>query len=121
MADAGSVDALGPRGEDIAARHLRRSGMRILDRNWRCREGELDIVAGWGRTLVAVEVKTRTSGRFGYPLEAVTPAKLARIRRLIRIWRSNSSQRFRQVRIDVLCVLRTPGGRWYVQHHRGVG
>jgi putative endonuclease len=67
--------ALGRTGEDLACAELRRRGYAILDRRYRTRSGELDIVARDGPTLVFVEVKTRRSDRFGTPLEAVTPAK----------------------------------------------
>ncbi|PSK95663.1 uncharacterized protein UPF0102 [Murinocardiopsis flavida] len=80
------TEALGQWGEDAAAAYLKREGMRILARNWRCRHGELDIVASHGGVLVAVEVKTRSSGRFGSPLEAVGPEKRARLRRLALAW-----------------------------------
>ncbi|HYX97629.1 MAG TPA: YraN family protein, partial [Geodermatophilus sp.] len=71
---------LGARGERIAAAHLTDSGLRVLDRNWRCREGELDIVARDGDTLVFCEVKTRRAVGFGHPVEAVGHAKQRRLR-----------------------------------------
>lgn len=111
---------LGTRGEEIAAVYLRRRGMRILARNWSCAAGELDIVAAWGETLVAVEVKTRTHGRFAYPFLRVTPEKVARLRRLAGAWRAQSAARFRTVRIDAVSVLHTTDGRWHVQHHKQV-
>lgn len=77
---------LGRQGEDIATEHLRGLGFQILDRNWRCRAGELDIVAKRGRGFVFVEVKTRRSSRFGHPLEAITPEKALRLRALAREW-----------------------------------
>ena len=79
-------EALGRQGEQLAAEHLRQSGMRILDRNWRCQEGELDIVAADRRALVVCEVKTRSDTRFGTPLEAISARKHARLRRLAVRW-----------------------------------
>ena len=79
-------DAVGRFGEDVAAQHLLAAGLQILERNWRCREGELDIVARDGSELVFVEVKTRSSLAFGTPAEAVGPAKAARLRRLALCW-----------------------------------
>src|ERR1700761_2233127 len=79
-------DALGQHGEQLAAQHLEENGFRVLDRNYRCAEGELDIVAAEHRTLVAVEVKTRSGLRYGTPLEAVTPQKRRRLRRLAVHW-----------------------------------
>ncbi|MBV2362558.1 YraN family protein [Streptomonospora nanhaiensis] len=111
---------LGARGEEVASAYLRRAGMRILARNWRCPEGELDIVAGDGGTLVVAEVKTRTSLRFGSPLEAVTEPKRRRLRRLARRWQAEHRAWGAPTRIDVVSVLVLPGGRVFVRHHRGV-
>ena len=76
--------ALGVRGEDAAAAWYRSASYEILDRNWRCAEGEIDLVArsAEGGVLVFCEVKTRSSARFGSPFEAVTPAKQRRVRAL---------------------------------------
>lgn len=80
-------DELGRRGEDIAAEYLTEHGLVILARNWRCSEGELDIVATDGiDTVVFCEVKTRSSTTFGTPLEAITRPKRQRIRRLAALW-----------------------------------
>lgn len=70
---------LGERGETIAARHLTRLGLVVVDRNWRCDAGEIDLVLRDGAVLVICEVKTRTSTDYGDPLEAVTPVKVARL------------------------------------------
>ncbi len=81
---------IGARGEDLACAELQRQGLQILDRNWRCPTGELDIVAAevgaGGVTLVFCEVKCRSGLRFGHPLEAVTYAKLTTLRQLAAIW-----------------------------------
>ena len=74
-------DVLGKSGEQAAAEYLESCGLRILDRNWRCAAGEIDIVAVERHTLVVAEVKARTSPRYGSPLEAVSRAKRARLRR----------------------------------------
>ena len=73
---------LGAHGERIAAAYLTDSGLRVLDRNWRCRDGELDIVARDGDALVFCEVKTRRAVGFGHPVEAVGHAKQRRLRTL---------------------------------------
>ena len=78
--------AIGSRGEEVAARWYLDNGYRILDRNWRCREGELDLVLCRHRTVVFCEVKTRTTDRFGTGAESVSPAKQRRIRRLAGRW-----------------------------------
>jgi putative endonuclease len=115
------AQAVGRYGEQVAATHLEADGMVLLVRNWRCRQGEIDIVALDGGCLVVVEVKTRTSLRCGLPVEAVTPDKLARLRRLTAAWLSGQPDRFADVRIDVLDVLCQPRGAATVTHLRGVG
>ena len=80
-------DDLGRHGERLAVDYLTAHGWRILDRNWRCPQGEIDIVALEGRELVVVEVKTRRSRAFGDPLEAVTGQKLTRLCVLAGAWR----------------------------------
>lgn len=70
---------LGDTGEEMAARELMRRGYRVLERNWRCPEGELDLVAEQDGTLVFVEVRTRRGDRFGTPEESITPAKRAHL------------------------------------------
>src|SRR5690606_1012135 len=97
-------DEVGRYGEDVAARALREAGWELLARNWRCAEGEIDIVAIDGDCLVVVEVKTRRSHSFGLPQEAVTHAKLARLRRLTAAWLAGQARHFQNVRIDVLAV-----------------
>jgi putative endonuclease len=103
-------DALGRFGEETAARHLERAGLVILDRNWRCVSGELDIVARDGGCLVFCEVKTRSSVAFGTPAEAVGPVKAARIRRLAASWLDGHPQGGAPVRFDVVAVTREDGG-----------
>ena len=88
-------DALGKSGEQAAAEYLESSGLRILDRNWRCATGEIDIVAVDRQTLVVAEVKARTSTRYGTPIEAVSRAKRARLRRLAVQWLNAHGVRFR--------------------------
>jgi len=112
--------ALGRYGEALAAAHLRSRGMRILSQNWTCRHGELDIVAADGPTLVICEVKTRTDHRFGSPFEAVTVAKLARLRRLAGCWLEQNDIKVDGVRIDVVGVIRPRRGPSRVLHRRGV-
>ncbi|WP_184080389.1 YraN family protein [Nocardiopsis mwathae] len=111
---------LGRRGEELAAAYLERRGIRVLARNWRCREGEIDIVARCGRTLVVVEVKTRASVRFGSPLEAVGHTKRERLRTLARRWAADNTVPASRVRVDVIAVLVHTDGRTYIGHHRAV-
>lgn len=98
-------DVRGRLGEDLAAAHLIAQGLIVLDRNWRCEVGEVDIVAREGDALVICEVKTRSSRRFGSPLEAVTPAKAARLKRLAACWVREHRVRPRQIRIDLVGIV----------------
>ena len=94
--------ALGRYGEDLAADRYRATGGQVLDRNWRCREGELDLVVGDGRKFVFCEVKTRTTDAFGAPVEAVTRTKQMRLRRWAARWLEDEAPvRPREIRFDV--------------------
>lgn len=113
--------ALGRYGEDLAARRLIEAGMQILDRNWRCREGEIDIVAADGDALVVCEVKTRRAGWYEHPMAAVRPEKTARLRLLAERWlERHGGPPPGGVRIDVIGVLLPARGAPVVQHARGV-
>jgi putative endonuclease len=112
--------ALGAYGERIAARYLLTAGLEIIDRNWRCPQGELDIVARDGRTLVVVEVKTRSSLAYGDPAEAVVGAKAERLRRLADRWCEGHPGGWDEVRFDVITVLRLRSGPATVAHLRAV-
>jgi putative endonuclease len=114
-------DALGRRGEQLAAQYLEQAGFRILDRNWRCAEGEIDIVAAERRVLVICEVKTRSDTRYGSPLDAITRAKRSRLRRLAIRWLVAHGVLFDEVRIDVIGLVRDRTGQFTVEHVRGVG
>lgn len=117
MADGQRV-ALGGWGEDVAAGFLADRGLRIVDRNWRCRAGEIDLVAldPVARAVVVVEVKTRRSEAYGGPLAAVDHRKAARLRRLAGLWLAEHPQPLPQVRIDLLAVWWRPGRVPLVQH-----
>ncbi len=101
-------NALGAHGEMLAAQWYEARGFRVLDRNWRCRDGELDLVLARGRTVVFCEVKTRSSMAYGAPAEAVTPSKQARIRKLAVRWLHDTGTRAGALRFDVAGVI---GGR----------
>ncbi|PZE55510.1 YraN family protein [Curtobacterium sp. MCPF17_047] len=97
--------ATGNAGEDHAVEWLERHGFSIIDRNWRCARGEVDIVAREDDTIVFIEVKTRTGQSAGHPFEAVTPLKLARIRQLVPAWfHAHRDQTARAIRIDCIAV-----------------
>ena len=119
VAKAGVANAVGAYGERLAARYLAESGMQILDRNWRCDEGEIDIVAMDVTCLVIVEVKTRRSLGFGSPVEAVTAVKAARLRRLAGRWVDDHRSlvdSVADIRIDVIGVLRPTRGPVQIEH-----
>ena len=112
---------LGQRGEDIAARHLTAHGLVVVDRNWRCDAGEIDLVLRDGDVLVVCEVKTRTSTAFGDPLEAVDQRKVDRLRRLAARWLRVHDCHPEDVRIDMVGVLAPPGRAAEVEHVAGIG
>jgi putative endonuclease len=110
-------DVLGRRGEDLAARYLEQQGLVVLSRNWRCRLGELDVVATDSVRLVVCEVKTRSGTRYGQPAEAVDERKAARIRRATHAWLAAHRVRWCEVRFDVLSVVAQPGAPVTVEHY----
>ncbi|MDJ1132563.1 YraN family protein [Streptomyces iconiensis] len=125
---AGSArGALGRYGEDLAERRLREAGMVVLERNWRCSEGEIDLIARDREALVICEVKTRRAIPFQHPMEALSPAKTARLRRLAARWLSecwvprNGRLPHGGVRIDLVGVVLPGRGAPVVHHVRGVG
>ncbi len=97
--------ALGAAGEARAGEWYRDHGYDIVTRNWRCREGELDLVVRRGGELVFVEVKTRSTARFGGPAEAVTPAKQRRLRALALRYLDATGVRAASLRFDVVAIL----------------
>ena len=104
-------------------RYLREQGMEVLDRNWRCEHGEVDLLARDGDCLVICDVKTRRSNGFGEPVEAVTFAKAMRLRRLAAAYLADNGGRSRvaQVRVDVVGILCRPGRPAVLRHVVGVG
>jgi putative endonuclease len=97
---------LGVSGEDAAAAWYLAHGYQVVARNWRCRDGELDLIVRQGRVYVFCEVKARTTDAFGAPAEAVTRTKQRRIRRLAARWLDEAAPvRPREIRFDVASVL----------------
>jgi len=94
----------GKYGEDLACHYLQKQGYKILERNFRIRGGEIDIIALEDKTLVYVEVKTRTSHQFGYPEEAVTPFKLRFLKKAAKFYRNARRNLPELERIDVVAV-----------------
>jgi putative endonuclease len=97
--------ALGGFGERLAAAHYRARGYAVLERNWRCRAGEIDLICARGTTLVVCEVKARRGQAHGHPLEAVTAPKQRRLRRLAAAYLRQQGRRWPEVRFDVVSVL----------------
>lgn len=112
---------LGRLGEDLAAAHLEARGFRLIERNWRCRHGEIDVVAADRASIVFIEVKTRAGERFGHPFEAITPVKLARLRRLAAMWCEAKGAVAGPLRIDAVAVLVRPGESAVIEHLEGIG
>jgi putative endonuclease len=121
MSTADQRQSLGRYGEVVAARRLVEAGMVLLERNWRCELGEIDLVLRDGPVLVVCEVKTRSSTDFGDPLEAVGRAKAERLHRLAERWQEERGVRPAEVRIDLVGVLQDGHGAARVDHVRGVG
>jgi len=103
------MNEAGARAEDLCAELLRRAGLRILARNWRCRHGEIDLVAEEGATLVFAEVRYRREARFGGAAESITEAKRARLVAAARLYLSGRPER--ECRFDVLLLDSLVGGR----------
>jgi putative endonuclease len=121
---------LGVRGEDLGVAELERRGMTILERNWRCRLGEIDIVAaeviGRRTTVVFCEVKCRAGLGYGDPLEAITYAKVRKLRQLAAEWLAQpenwpDSTRPAAIRIDAIGVVLPRGQAPSVRYERGIG
>ena len=112
--------ALGAYGERVAARHLAERGLVVLDRNWRCPEGELDLVLRDGEVLVAAEVKTRRGDSCGTPHEAVDSVRLERLHRLVWRWAEEHDVHPDEVRVDLVAVQRPRRGAAVVEHVTGL-
>jgi putative endonuclease len=120
-----SKKQLGVRGEDLACAELERQGMEVLERNWRCRLGEIDIVAAEvgdaGLTLVFCEVKCRSGLGFGHPLEAITFAKMRTLRQLAALWMREHQVKASTIRLDAIGVVLVSGEPVSLTHVRAVG
>lgn len=112
--------ACGRLGEEIAAEYLSEHGYEIIARNWRSRSGELDIIARTGRTVVAVEVKTRTGTRYGHPLEAITVRKTRRLKLLLREWSREHLATGTPLRVDAVGITLLETSSPQIDHLQGI-
>lgn len=113
------TQAVGAYGERLAVRHLVDSGLVLLDRNWRCPHGEIDIIARDGDVVVFCEVKTRRGPAYGAPAEAVDERKVTRLRRLAAEWLAQTRVRPQEVRFDLISVVSPRRGSPRVEHVTG--
>ena len=122
MVVRGKPRAIGRIGEEHAVEHVIGLGWQVLDRNWRCNEGELDIIAHDpdAGALVFIEVKCRSGLGFGDPLEAVTWRKRRKLRQLCLLWLAEHRIRVDCLRIDAIGGLLRPGEKPAVNHVRGI-
>lgn len=121
MTTAQQRQAMGAFGEKVAARHLTEErGMTLLERNWRCRAGEVDLLLRDGETLVVCEVKTRRGTQYGDPLEAVTPEKYQRLRTIASFWMEWTGVQFSDVRIDLVGIDLSKPSAERIAHVAGV-
>jgi putative endonuclease len=120
-----SKQQLGVRGEDLACAELERQGLQVLERNWRCRLGEIDIVAAEagssGLTLAFCEVKCRSGLGFGHLLEAITFAKMRTLLQLAALWMREHRIKASTIRLDAIGVVMVPGQEPSLTHVRAVG
>lgn len=110
---------LGSWGEDAAEKYLKKKGYTILERNFRCKLGEIDIIALDGRSLVFIEVKTRRNQNYGLPCEAVTAVKLQHLKRTAAYYTAVHNADCWEPRLDVIEIL-ARDGRAYIRHMEGV-
>ncbi|HEY7226086.1 MAG TPA: YraN family protein [Micromonosporaceae bacterium] len=113
------TNAVGAYGERVAMRTLVLAGLELLDRNWRCAEGELDLVARNRDVIVFCEVKTRRSRWFGEPIDAVDDTRVARLRAAATAWLEAHPRHRGELRFDVICVWPQAKGPAKVEHVMG--
>lgn len=113
-------DELGRKGEDLAVQYLQGRGFDVIDRNWRCDQGEIDVIARQDDAVVFVEVKTRSSTAYGHPFEAITLSKMARMRRLAAAWCAQAQPRPANIRIDAIAIIAPRNAQAQIEHLQGV-
>ena len=116
----GDARGLGRSGEDAAADYLSAHGLSVVARTWRCRGGEIDIVARDGHTLVFCEVKTRRGLGYGQPLEAITAAKVAKLREVALHWLKSQPKPVASLRFDGIGIVLPRGGPVELTHRKEI-
>ena len=111
-----SRQRLGKLGEEAAAKYLQEHGYLIIERNWRCRSGEIDIIARKQEQIVFVEVRTRASKSFGTPQESVTPRKQRQVRQTASIYLYQHRIADAPLRFDLISIQLMDDGTWDIQH-----
>lgn len=114
------VNPIAIRGEDLAEQYLKKNGYKILERNYSKRYGEIDIVAINNNILVFVEVKTRSSNRFGSPLEAITHWKLRSVIKTAQYYKITHPKLPEQMRIDAISVIISSDGSPTIEHIKNI-
>ncbi len=115
-----SLKELGSAGEEEVSKYLKQKGLRILDRNWRIRDGEIDLICEDEETIVFVEVKTRRNNLFGTPFDAITLEKAFRLQRLALAWMATSRRWGQEYRIDAVGVWLNELGTFDIEHRKAV-
>lgn len=111
---------LGQLGEMMAARYLELRGYRVIERNWRNAQGEIDLIVAHGDAVIAVEVKTRSSTLFGHPFESISLRKIRRMRGLLAAWCSEHETSSSEIRLDAIAIIREPGKTTTIEHIKGI-
>lgn len=114
------LKVLGAKGEDEVARYLQAKGIKVIDRNWRIKGGELDLICEDHNVIVFVEVKTRTSNMYGTPFDAITPDKAFRLQRLALAWMAMHHRWGQDYRIDAAGVWMDGFGAIEIEHRKAV-
>jgi putative endonuclease len=115
-----SLKELGANGEEAVSQYLQQKGMRVIDRNWRIKGGEIDLVCDDHGAIVFVEVKTRTSNMYGTPFDAITPDKAFRLQRLALAWMAMNHRWGQDYRIDAAGVWMDGFGACEIEHRKAV-
>lgn len=112
---------LGMLGELMAARYLEMRGYRVLDQNWRCPRGEIDLIVENAGVVIGVEVKTRSDLSHGHPFEAISSMKLRRMRGVLIAWCASQGALVPALRLDAIAIVWSPGKPSTIEHLKAIG